>query len=97
MLAKGRWHDLDLNPHLFYRRPICAARGVNEKNTISFRILLTRGRCPLLGTEAKERKHLKETGLYSTGTWNLEKNPPCNVEDNLSAGLIIIEAWFGGY
>ena len=28
---------------------------------------------------------------------NLEKNPPCNAEDNLHAGLIAIEAWFGGY
>ena len=28
---------------------------------------------------------------------NLEKNPPCNAEDNLRAGLIVIEAWFRGY
>ena len=36
------------------------------------------------------------TLLITTGTLeNLEKNPPCNVEDNLRAGLIIIEAWFG--
>ena len=27
----------------------------------------------------------------------LEKNPPCNAEDNLRAGLIVIEAWFRGY
>ena len=32
-----------------------------------------------------------------TGIQNLEKNPPCNAEDNLRAGLIDIEAWFGGY
>ena len=33
-----------------------------------------------------------------TGTLeNLEKNPPCNAEDNLRAGLVVIEAWFGGY
>ena len=24
-------------------------------------------------------------------------NPPCNGEDNLHAGLIVIEAWFRGY
>ena len=24
-------------------------------------------------------------------------NPPCNAEDNLRAGLVVIEAWFGGY
>ena len=23
--------------------------------------------------------------------------PPCNVEDNLRAGLVVIEAWFRGY
>ena len=38
------------------------------------------------------------TLLVTTGTLdNLEKIPPCNVEDNLRAGLIVIEAWFGGY
>ena len=26
-----------------------------------------------------------------------EGNPPCNAEDNLHAGLIVIEAWFRGY
>ena len=25
------------------------------------------------------------------------RNPPCNVEDNLRVGLIVIEAWFRGY
>ena len=24
-------------------------------------------------------------------------NPPCNAEDNLRAGLVVIEAWFSGY
>ena len=33
----------------------------------------------------------------TTGTLDLEKNPPCNAEDILRAGLIVIEAWFGGY
>ena len=37
------------------------------------------------------------TLLVTTGTLDLEKNPPCNAEDNLHAGLIVIEAWFGGY
>ena len=36
--------------------------------------------------------------LFATmGAPDLEKNPPCNAEDNLRAGLIVIEAWFGGY
>ena len=28
---------------------------------------------------------------------NLEEEPPGNAEDNLRAGLIVIEAWFRGY
>ena len=29
--------------------------------------------------------------------WSIRrKNPPCNAEDNLRAGLIVIEAWFRG-
>ena len=37
------------------------------------------------------------TLFATTGTLDLEKNPPCNAEDNRRAGLIVIEAWFGGY
>ena len=37
------------------------------------------------------------TLLVTTGTLDLEKNPPCNAEDNLRARLIVIEAWFRGY
>ena len=37
------------------------------------------------------------TLFATTGAPDLEKNPPCNAEDNLRAGLIVIEAWFGGY
>ena len=37
------------------------------------------------------------TLFSTTGVPGLEKNPPCNAEHNLRAGLIVIEAWFGGY
>ena len=38
------------------------------------------------------------TLLVTTGTLeNLEKNPPCNAEDNLHAGLLVIEVRFRGY
>ena len=37
------------------------------------------------------------TLFATTGTLDLEKNPPCNAEDNLRARLIVTEAWFGGY
>ena len=38
-----------------------------------------------------------DTAHYNNALEDLEKNPLCNVEDNLRAGLIAIEAWFGGY
>ena len=50
-----------------------------------------------MDVEAEERSIYKEAGHYSPSTWNLEENPPCNAEDNIRAGLIVIEAWFGGY
>ena len=50
-----------------------------------------------MDVEAKEHNIYKEAGHYSASTWNLEDNPPCNAEDNIRAGLVVIEAWFGGY
>ena len=50
-----------------------------------------------MGVEAKECNIHKKSDTISIGTQNLERNPPCNAEDNLRAGLIVIEAWFGGY
>ena len=38
-----------------------------------------------------------QTLFVATSTLDLEKNPPCNAEDNLRARLIVTEAWFGGY
>ena len=38
-----------------------------------------------------------QTLLITTGTQDLEKNPPCHAEDNLHARLIVIEVWFRGY
>ena len=36
--------------------------------------------------------------LYSKDSLEYsEEEPPCNAEDNLRAGLIVIEAWFRGY
>ena len=97
MLAEGGWCDSDLDPRLSYMRLIHAARGVERKNTLAFRIHTTRGRGPLLDVEAKERNIYKEAEHYSVSTWNLEENPPCKAEDNICAGLIVIKAWFGGY
>ena len=51
----------------------------------------------IIGRGSQGAQHLQEAGHYLTGIRNLEKNPPCNAEDNLRAELIVIEAWFGGY
>ena len=51
----------------------------------------------IIGRGSQGALHLQETGHYSTGTRNLEDNPPCNAEDNMRAGLVVIEAWFRGY
>ena len=50
-----------------------------------------------MGVEAEERNIYKKPDAIQTGIRDLEKNPPCNAEDNLCAGLIVIEAWFRGY
>ena len=51
------------------------------------------------GTEAEECNinGKPDTAHYNRYSGILEKNPPCNVEDNLRAGLIFLEAWFRGY
>ena len=51
----------------------------------------------IIGRGSREAQYLQQAGRYSIGTQDLEKNPPCNAEDNLRVGLIAIEAWFGGY
>ena len=33
--------------------------------------------------------------LFRSGTQNLKGNPLCNAEDNLRAGHVVIEYWFG--
>ena len=50
-----------------------------------------------MGVEAKERNIYKKPDFIQTCTQNLEENPPCNTEDNLRAGLLVIEARFRGY
>ena len=50
-----------------------------------------------MGVEAEECNIYKKSDFIQIGTRNLEENPPCNAEDNLHTGLIVIEAWFGGY
>ena len=97
MLAEGIWCDSDLNPRLFYRRPLCAAGGGNEKTPCLFAFFLTRGRWPLLGAEAKERNiHQKPDTIRQVyGIWR--RTRLAMPKTNLRAGLIVIEAWFGGY
>ena len=40
----------------------------------------------------------RHISMFGGLCWSIRRrNPPCNVEDNLCAGLIVIEAWFRGY
>ena len=82
------------NPNPFNRQFIYLARGVNIK--MPWRLVFD-GEIALIGRRSQGAQHSPEAGHYSTGIWHLEKNPPCNAEDNLRAGLVVIEAWFGGY
>ena len=50
-----------------------------------------------MGVEAKKHNIDEEAGHCLANARNLEENSPCNAEDYIRAGLIIIEAWFGGY
>ena len=50
-----------------------------------------------MGIEAKERCIYKEQDIIQQVHEIWKENPPCNAEDNLRAGLVVIEAWFGGY
>ena len=35
----------------------------------------------IIGHRSQGAQHSPEAGHYSTGIWDLEKNPPCNAED----------------
>ena len=42
--------------------------------------------------------YLTEPDTILNLLWSIRRwNPPCNAEDNLRAGLIVIEAWFKSY
>ena len=71
--------------------------GGKIEKTLSFRILLTRGRWPLLGVEAKERNihQNPETIRQVYGIWR--RTRLAMPKTNLRTGLIVIDAWFGGY
>ena len=87
------------NPHLFNRRFTHMARVAIVKMP---RLLAFARHVEIAIITAQKPRSAtlmgSQTLLVTTGTLeNLEKNPPCNAEDNLRAGLIAIEAWFGGY
>ena len=54
-----------------------AQLGGKRKNTLAFRIRMTRGRRPLLNVEAKEHSIYEATGHYPANTWSVKENPPC--------------------
>ena len=47
--------------------------------------------CVVLVLQIRTHSSEDYLGVFGKG------NPPCNVEDNLRAGHLVIEAWFRGY
>ena len=68
-----------------------------KKNSLAFRIRLTCGRWSLWGIEAEESNtHQKPDTIRQVhGIWR--RTRLAMPKTNLRAGLIVIEAWFGGY
>ena len=81
------------SPSLFIDR---VARGEMQKYP-GFSHSFDMWKMAIIGRRSQGAQHLSKARHYSTSIWNLEKNPPRNAEDNLSAGLVVIEAWFRGY
>ena len=71
----------------------CRARVAKEKMP---RLLVFARHVEMAIIEAQKPRNTTLMGSWTlfatTGTLDLEKNPPCNAEDNLHAGLIVIEA-----
>ena len=83
------------NPHPFNRRFIYLARAANVKTPWLLAFARHVEDSPYWAQ--KPMQHLWGARHYLADIQNLEKNLPCNVENNLCAGLIVIEAWFRGY
>ena len=49
----------------------------------------------ITGHRSRGGHHALEARHYSPDTEILQENPPCNAEDNLRAGLVVIEAASG--
>ena len=77
------------------------AHRVRVANVKMPRLLIFARHVEITIIEAQKPRSTTLTGgrtlFAATGTLDLEKNPPCNAEDNLCTELIAIEAWFGGY
>ena len=99
MLAVGGWCDLDLRiPDSLNRRFTHMVTVANVKMPRSL-VFARHVERTIIETQKPRSTTLMGgwTLFATTGTLDLKKNPPCNVEDNMHAGLIVIEAWFGGY
>ena len=81
ILAMGRRCGLDLRIPIPLIDNLFIWLGGEGKNALAPRIRSACGRKPLLGTEAK-RFNIYGAGHYLTDIQDLEKNPPCNAEDN---------------
>ena len=75
--------------------------GIRVSNAKTPRPLIFNRHVEVAIIEAQKPRSITLLGGWTLftmmGVPDLEKNPPCNAEDNLRVGLIVIEAWFGGY
>ena len=87
---------MHLDPRLFYRKLICAARGVNVKIPWLFAFVRHMENGLYWAWKPRSATFIRIRTLFYK-YMELEKNPPCNAKDNLRTRLVVIEAWFGGY
>ena len=95
----GRWCDLDLKIPISSNRRL--TYGIRVENAKMPRPLIFDRHMEVAIIEAQKPSSTILLGgrtlFATTGALDLEKNPPCNVEDNLCAVHLVIEAWFRGY
>src|SRR3954470_3170718 len=75
------------------RRLVHMARGISVKMPRAFHIRMEDSHY----WARKPRSTAEIEKLFEQVHRIWRRNPPCNAEDNLRAGLVVIEAWFGGY
>ena len=85
------------NPHPFNRQFIYLARGANVKTPWRLVFIRRVGDSPYWAQKPRSTVFEVQPDTVRQEHGIRRENPPCNAEDYKHAGLIVIEAWFGGY